>query len=192
MSPWIIKSSALLVACLMLMSFYLLTKPKTDYILSEAQLATRPDSIIEQMHVTEFSEQGKPMHILITPRLTHYSKIDRSDLQHPKVTILQKDQAPWEIQALSGQTDYGIAQITLHDDVQLRQAADDQRPATTITTSRLVYYPAIQVAQTDQPIEFRQGGVQVKSVGMIADLEQDVVELLQDAWGRFDAHSPNS
>lgn len=192
MNSWVIKSSLMLITSLMILSVYFVTKPKTKDSLSPAQLAVRPDSIIEHMRVTEFSAAGTPMHILITPQLTHYSNLDRSDLQQPKVTIMQEDQTPWEIQAMFGQTDHGIAQITLYDQVQLYQAADEDRPSSLMTTSKLIYYPNLQLAQTDAPIEFKQTGLHVKSIGMIADLERDTVELLQAAWGRFDAHSPNS
>jgi lipopolysaccharide export system protein LptC len=185
MNHWIIKSALALITGLMLLSLYLITKPDNHLLLSEAELASTPDAIIEHMHVVEFTHDGHISSILITPLLKHYPFNDRSELQSPQVTVFQEQQPPWEITADFGQADDGIAQITLYDNVRLHQAAEDTQKTTTITTSKLIYHPALQLAQTDQPIELQQPGMFIESVGMFADLETQVIELLHQVRGQL-------
>jgi lipopolysaccharide export system protein LptC len=185
MNHWIIKSALALITGLMLLSLYLITKPDNHLSLSAAELASTPDIIVEHMHVVEFTQEGDIRSILTTPLLKHYPFNDRSELQSPQVTVFQEQQAPWEITADFGQSDEGAAQITLYDNVRLYQAAQDTQKTTTITTSKLIYHPALQLAQTDRPIELRQPGMLVESVGMFADLDAQVIELLHQVRGQL-------
>lgn len=164
-------------------------KSQTTNLPDPKQLDHLPDAVITNMHVTSFNEAGQRVYIITTPQLEHYSQGNRSYLSNPRLTLLKAPEEPWQIRSDYARTENGTEVITLWDNVVLHQAGGLENVESTITTTELTYYPKEQIASTDQPITLQQPGVTINAIGMLAYIEEEIVELLSDAQGQYETTS---
>ena len=162
------------------------------YVQSESQPLTvtqstdhRPDAQGINVTVKQFNTDGQLSSRMQTSRMTHYAENDTTYFVKPHLVVYRPPQAPWTIQSLQGRAENGDEKITLWQQVKIQQPASKQKVATTITTERISYFPNKKFVTTDKPITMRQPGLEVKSVGMNAYVDQGRVDLLSKAQARY-------
>lgn len=163
--------------------------PAKPVNLSEQELTTRPDAIIDRIQLIKYDKSGKPIQQLSAKRLVHVPEGDTSYFTSPIAIVQQEQQAPWHISAKHARADKGSEVLTLTDDVRLQQQHGQK--LTTINTQLLRYYPEKRLAKTDQTITLQQPGVNIRSQGMTAYLDQERV-LLTKARGYYDPKQADS
>ena len=137
-----------------------------------------PDSFIDGVDLSSLDAQGRLKHRLRAVRMLHYPDDDSSELSQPYLELYRAAQPPWQVNAKHGWLSAGGAEVLLEEQVKIeRAAAPGVRPAR-FDTSRLRAFPDRDYAETAAPVRYRSAGLDVKSVGMRAYLEQGRVELL--------------
>lgn len=156
------------------------------YVLDKQTLNHMPDIIANQVHLTQYDEQGRIKHDMLSKTMTHQPFDDRYLFISPKINIASdNDQSsPWQITAQKAISLQGGALIELVDSVHLYQKIDGNK-FNDIITEQLFYQPNKKLAYTNKPIEFKQPGTTIKAIGMQAELESKHVRLLKQAQGAF-------
>ncbi len=156
-----------------------------QYLLDKQTLNHMPDIIAQQIHLTQFDENGRIKHDMVSTKMTHQPANDRYTFISPKILIIGDNQnAPWRITAKKALSYNSAELIELVDNVHLYQHIDYKK-FNDIITEQLYYKPNLKLAYTDKPIEFNQPGANIKAVGMKAKLDSKQVRLLSRAQGAF-------
>ena len=157
----------------------------TQYSLDRQTLSHMPDVIAQQVHLTQYDENGRVKHDMISNKMIHQQADDRYVFMSPKILIIgDKQTAPWKITAKRALSLNGSELIELIDTVHLYQRIDGNK-FNEIITNQLYYKPTQKLAYTDKPIEFNQPGTKIKAIGMRANLDKKQVRLLSQAQGAF-------
>lgn len=143
------------------------------------------DFYIYNMTSLQFDKNGKLSDKITSPKVTHYPKNNTSYLQQPLIYAQRNQQGAWHIKSDQGKAENGSDVVTLWGNVNLHQEASKENGTTTITTSKLTYYPKKKFAETHKAIQISQPGTVLNSVGMQAYLDQGRVKLLSRARGQY-------
>ena len=153
--------------------------------LDEKVLTHTVDTIINDLVVKEYNDDGLLINSLQSSHVKHTPFEDKHWFKNPYIHITQKDEAPWVIQAHEAVSYDGGKKMILNDDVRIKQTSH-QDQISTITTSQLTYYPKEKIAISDQHVLFEQKGTKVESQGIKAWLSEKRVKLLSQARGKYD------
>lgn len=137
-----------------------------------------PDSFIDGVDLSSLDANGQLKHRLRATRMLHYPDDDSATLSQPYLEIYRPVGPPWQVNAEHGWISRGGAEVLLEDQVKIERHAAQGIHATRFDTSKLRAFPDRDYAETDAPIRYRSAGLEVKSVGMRAYLEQGRIELL--------------
>lgn len=140
-----------------------------------------PDAFMVNAAYVSFDVTGKVHNQITMTKMTHLPANDMSEFTKPKIVIYDKDDQPWNIIADNGESQAGIEEVHLSNNVKVHQDAGKNNREITITTSHLTIFPQERIAITDQPITIIQPGEVINSVGLHADLKKSEVELLSKA-----------
>ena len=150
-----------------------------------AQPTALPDAYMEGVVATIMNKQGNVIMKIVTPKVVHYSDLDRAQFTNPQLTIYRRSPQPWYVTSLHASTTNGLDKIDFWDNVVIHHAADHNNPATLIKTTRLLVHPIEQTAETNEPITLIQPNIVVNGVGMFADMNTGYVKLLKEARGEY-------
>lgn len=160
---------------------------------SSSTTANSPDAFMINATYLRTDINGNPRSRIHVSKMIHYQANDMSDFSNPEIFLYDTNHAPWHITATYGQSQSGIQQVHLWDNVVIHQAAGANNSEMNITTSSLIIFPETESASTDQPITITQPGAVVNSVGLRANLHKGEVQLLSRAHGVYTpAEVPNS
>jgi lipopolysaccharide export system protein LptC len=140
---------------------------------------------MEGVTSTIMNPQGRISMKIVTPKVIHFSSLDRAEFTDPQLTIYRKSPQPWYVTSIHAKTTNGLDKIDFWDDVTIHHSADHNNPATLIKTTRLSVHPNEQTADTDQPITLVQPNIIVKGIGMLADMNSGDVKLLKESRGEY-------
>lgn len=166
------------IAAAALFSSWLYHQSTLQKAASDARQRHDPDAYITDFDLSTLDAQGQLKHRLWAQRMLHYPDDDSTELSAPYMELYRPDKPTWKLRAERGWVSRGGNEIRLRDQVEIhRPAALGLRPAD-ITTSKLDAFPERDLVETDAEITYRSTGLEVKSVGMRAYLDQGRVELL--------------
>ncbi len=148
-----------------------------------------PDAFMENVTATIMDKYGKPKMKIVTPKMTHFTENDTTQLASPELTLYRKSPTPWYITADHATATQGADLIHFQKDVMIHHAADTDHPATLIKTPSLTVHPNDQTAETDELITMTQPNTLIKAVGMRANMNTGDIKLLSQAKGEY---VPNS
>ncbi|GGI81035.1 LPS export ABC transporter periplasmic protein LptC [Legionella impletisoli] len=154
--------------------------------LDENTLSNTVDTIIQDLTLSQYNEEGKRINFLKTPLMHHIPKDNKHWLKTPYIVVTQENQTPWEIKALEATSLYGGDKITLSKHVVLHQASSEKTPESTLKTEEIIYFPKKKLATTKKSVTFEQPGNIVQSEGMKAYLAEKRVKLLGNARGKYE------
>jgi lipopolysaccharide export system protein LptC len=147
------------------------------------------DSYMEEVSAIMFSKEGSPTLKVVTPRMVHYPENNTTDITKPRVTIFRKSPEPWFIDADFAKATNGMQSILFWSQVNIHHLADNENPATSLSTDTLTIFPSKQTAATSDAVTFVQPDTIVHAIGMLADMDAGTVKLLSQAQGEYDPAS---
>lgn len=171
---WAVLSSSVLFFCI---GHWIQQAKKITHRLDHYALEQSPNFTIHHLQYRQFNAQGTLTHLLMAPKMHHIPKNDMHVFTRPHLSVTEPHQDPWEIQA-----DYGTAvskgqTITLDQHVQINQHKPNEE--TVLNTEHLIYYPKEKKATTSDKVVVTQGDSHIQSQGMVANLADNHIHLLQ-------------
>lgn len=143
-------------------------------------------SFMTNVHATAYDKLGHVKDVLVSPRVTHLYKDNTTLADHPYVTATAKSGPPWQIHAEHGKLLNGKEEVQLWGNVNITQPAGIGSQNTTLLTSKITYYPQRKFAETDQPVTIMQPGTVIHGIGMTADLNKGLINILHHTQGQYD------
>ncbi len=147
------------------------------------------DYFLTGVDSTHFGLDAQPRYRLRATRATHYPDPDFAILEAPDVVIFQEEAPPWYITAQSARIDNDPEddrdRVRLDRDVVLTHR-DPSGETLNIHTESLTLYPALRKAMTDLPVRIVSSKAEINSLGMVADINDNTVELLANVRGRYE------
>lgn len=137
-----------------------------------------PDGIMENFSATKMDMQGLPSFLLSARQLKHYPDHDTTELDMPRMTMLNIARPTVHIQSLRGNISSQGNEVMLHDDVRVSREAAGTQPAMTLRTEYLRVLPNKEWADTDRAVTMVNDGNTVRATGMEMDNKARVLKLL--------------
>ena len=126
----------------------------------------------------KFDEQGQLTFVLNTNRGQYFKNQNKFVMDEPRMKANGNTSAqpPWRLSANTGVIFSHGERIVLRGKVHAWQQAPTGN--TDLNTSLLTYYPDSNVAETKRKVTMTSPGTRITGVGMKADLEQQLFQLL--------------
>lgn len=159
---------------------------KIKFTLDNETLSTTADTIITNLSVKQFNEQGILINVLTTPFMEHIPKGDVHLLQNPHIVVAQDDAPSWDIRSLKAKAFDGGSRITFTDQVVVHQNQGNKTEESTLKTEEVTYYPKEKKATSKLLVTYERPGNLIQSKGMNAFLDEKRIELLHQARGHYD------
>lgn len=140
-----------------------------------------PEMYINQPRWTLFDAQGRPSRQLHARRLEQWAGEGAARLIQPRLTINDRQQRHWRIQAKSGWIYPQERPVLLEQEVVMQQAPENS--GLILETTQLRIDPGKDTVETDAAVVLRTGSWHFTSTGMRADLGQQQLELLTQVRG---------
>lgn len=190
-SPRFLGLSALLLCLLLLAIFIGLKRVITRPTTTQLEKAI-PDFFAKNFLIVQTNENGLPKNILRSSYAEHYPKTEMIYFSTPSVTVYPNAGALWQISAQHGKT-WGkhIDKIYLWEEVIISRPKDKNIRFSTLTTTEIYYYPPTKIAYTDKPVTITQPGTLVKSIGLQANFNTGIINLLSQARGHYVPKEPH-
>jgi lipopolysaccharide export system protein LptC len=169
-----------LLAAIGLTSWLIIATNQPQYSIKPTS-SNQIDTLVENVIATTFDKSGKPVLTVTTPKMTHYTTEDITEMTTPAVSISKDPQHIWNINSKSAQIIGNVIKIVFHGDVVVKHLGDEEHPVTTLYTSSLTVLPKEQLAETSEAILIAQPAAKIYGVGMHANLEEGTIQLLSNA-----------
>ena len=176
-----ISLTALLAA--VVVSYGIFVGQPDDVGLTPGTQRTQPGYYLENAIVTDMTAEGTPGVRLAAERIQQIPEDNSIALTNVQVDYLALREQRWRLTADAGIVPAGSTTITFSGDVTLE--SEDQPHAAVIHTDTLSIDTRSSVASTAAPVSIEVSGHRVHARGMIADLEENRVELESNVNGRF-------
>lgn len=150
---------------------------------TQVQTLPRADSYMRDTTTMKYSPQGFAAYRLEAESSLYFSREDRFEFTAPELTAVRDggDRSPWHLTALTANTSKGGEQVILDGEVHAWQQVKSGRNE--MTTTRLTFNPQRNLAQTDAKVELRTPSGQTTGVGLKADFEAGIYQLLSQVRG---------
>lgn len=140
-----------------------------------------PDSFLVSATYSKMDERGMVRQIIYTPSLVHYQSQDSAVFEKPSAILnLNSKEMPWKISADNGSSRNGLETIRLIGNVVIKQPLGKKNKVTMITTEELTIYFNKKYVETDKPVMIEQPGITAKSLGINANFNTKVINLLSN------------
>lgn len=127
-----------------------------------------PDFIAHDITVTRFDNSGKAQYKVFAKNIEHFSD-GHATAKQPEYYSLKTDEAQITARSDSGEMVSGGEIFHFYDNVDIRQAADKDKPASRLETSQMDAYPDDDVYSSDKPVKLTRGTDVSRGVGMDYD-----------------------
>lgn len=145
--------------------------------LDDKTLSQSADTVITNLTVRRFDEQGKLINYLKTPQLQHIPAENTNLLKTPDIMVVQPGQPAWQIRSDHARAIHGGETIIFIKNVVIHQNKGEHSQESTMKTEELTYFPKEKLATTELAVSFEQPGSIVHSQGMKAYLADKRVQL---------------
>lgn len=146
-----------------------------------------PDFFMTNAVYVKFDQDGHISNQFYTSKITHFTTQNNYIFDNPNMKIYNANEAPWNITATKGRSEWGKSKIYLWDNVRVTQTSGTNNADFDITTTALSVYPNIKYAETNEPITIMQSGSIAKAIGAKADFKAGVVNLLSNVECQYQA-----
>ncbi|MEM9243931.1 MAG: LPS export ABC transporter periplasmic protein LptC [Pseudomonadota bacterium] len=136
--------------------------------------------------VKSFDKQGNLKGTISSPQIQHYNANNKMLATTPHITSPAKSGPDWQITAQHGETLKGNQITRLWGDVKIFQPPGKNSNNIKLLTSELTYYSQQNIAKTDQPVTIIQPGTVIHGIGMIANMNTNVIQLLKQTSEKHD------
>ncbi len=149
-----------------------------------------PYAVIEDAHSKHFDSEGKLSYEFIATTLRHFrldlrrvSENDYTNLESPKLTLHTDDGDPWYVTAEQGELSERGTLLKLWPNVRIWQEDSSGQQLTELTTTHLEIRPREKIISTDAEVSISSPQGRLDAKGMIVDLENKRIELLNRVRG---------
>jgi lipopolysaccharide export system protein LptC len=178
--------SLVVLAVLALLSGYLAQRAEPPPDRPVFVDSARPDWFMDDFVATEMDATGRPKHRLEGTRMRHFPRDDSTDLSVPYVVFYRDGEPPWTVAAQRGWVSSEGRVILLNDAVHIHRDAAPGVRAVDVETDELLLRPDEEYAETDAPIRVRTADSLTTGVGVRVYLQEERVEVLSQARGRYE------
>ncbi len=156
-----------LLVLLCALSYWYSVKAELDSIVHLSDLES-PDFIAHNVTITKFDKDGKAKAKVFATELKHYSD-GHADAVLPEYASLNPNEPQVTARSDTAKMVDGGALIHFFGNVDIRQAAHGDEPASRLVTSQLDAYPDTEEYRSDKPVTLTRGGDSSNGVGMDYD-----------------------
>ena len=156
-----------LLVLLCALSYWYSVKAELDSIVHLSDLES-PDFIAHNVTITKFDKDGKAKAKVFATELKHYSD-GHADAVLPEYASLNPNEPQVTARSDTAKMVDGGALIHFFGNVDIRQAAHGEEPASRLVTSQLDAYPDTEEYRSDKPVTLTRGGDSSNGVGMDYD-----------------------
>ncbi len=184
----IIGMILILAACLSTALMLHYNKEKHSGSLKKKQQKD-PNLIVLNASFRNYNSNGLVSSFMSAPKVIHYPEKNTTVMVKPKLKVYTKKRIPWYIDADNGLANKGNKVITLWGHVTMHQPGQAGSPKTTITTSKITFYPKRSYADTDQLVTIVRPGTKLQSKGMTVNFKTGVLTTKSQTRGTYDVNS---
>ncbi|HSN72486.1 MAG TPA: LPS export ABC transporter periplasmic protein LptC [Steroidobacteraceae bacterium] len=157
-------------------------QPRDDGIMGGAE-REQPGYYLKDAVILDTSPDGSPAVRLAARRIEQNPSEQSIALEEVTVDYLALEDQHWRLTADTGVVPSGSQTITFVGNVTLE--SQEQPQSAVIRTETLSVDTVNSIASTAAPVSIEIGGHSVNAQGMVADLEDNRVQLESDVHGRF-------
>jgi lipopolysaccharide export system protein LptC len=126
------------------------------------------DYYLRGLDIVRMTAEGVPAHRLVADDLRHFTDDDTTELANPHLTVFQREEPPWEINAETAWVSADGSLILLSGAVLIDRAAGKATRAMRIETRDLRVQPDQDYAETDEKVRVTSDPDWLDAVGMQA------------------------
>lgn len=161
-----------------------------DMLIKPAEVRPRasdaPIYFFEDFTMRVMDTEGHPAYVLAGKNLFSYRDDDvDARIDAPQMAIDTKSQPGWDVTARSGQVAQSGDLVQLRGDVVLVQDGADTESPLRIETQILDFDTRQSIASTEAAVNITAPQWNVRSLGMHAQFERGLVDLLADVHARY-------
>lgn len=146
----------LLLAALCAISYWYSVKATLESVPHLSNIEA-PDFTATGVAMTKFDTQGKAKSKIFASEIEHYSD-GSAKAKNPEYFSLNPTEPQITARADRASMEEGGAIVHFYDNVDIRQAADGDKPASRMETSRLDAYPDTDTYRSDEEVKLTRGG----------------------------------
>lgn len=150
-----------------------------------------PDFIAHDITVTKFDNAGGAQYKVFAKRIDHYSD-GHATAELPEYYSLNPAEPQVTARSDSGEMVSGGEILHFYNNVDIRQQAHDDKPASRLETSQLDAYPDDDVYSSDKPVTLTRGSDVSKGIGMDYDNVERTFKLRSRVQSEFMPRSVQS
>ncbi len=144
-----------------------------------------PDMYMAKVQEKQMDGSGAIKSLIKSKNWEYYKDKKESYLSSPHIKYYKPCDAPWNMTAKSAVIEDKEV-IYMQGDVKMHQPSNNHRTETTITTSEVTVYPQKKYAITHKPVNLKQQGMSMRSIGAKFFYKENKLELLSHARGQYD------
>jgi lipopolysaccharide export system protein LptC len=148
-----------------------------------------PDGIMDNFSAIKMDIQGVPRELLLAKQLRHYPDHDTTELDRPKLTMLNVAHPPVHVNSVSGMVSSSGDEVVFKGDVVVMREPEGDQSAMTLRTEYLRVLPNQDSASTDKAVTMVDAHNTIHAVGMEMDNKTRIMKLLSQVRSE---HLPNA
>ncbi len=148
-----------------------------------------PDGIMDNFSAVKMDMQGAPSTLLSAKQLRHYPDHDTTELELPRLTMLNVEHPPVHVKAARGNISSRGDEVVFQDNVVVVRESAGTQSAMTLRTEYLRVLPNKDWANTDKPVTLVDASNTIHAVGMEMDNKTRILKLLSQVRSE---HLPNA
>lgn len=159
-------------------TYWLNQQAQPDPDLPTSTLRHDPDAIVDGFSATNLNKAGSPSFILHADKMMHYSDDDSTELDEPRITLLDENNLPLYASAKTGNISSKGDEVILSGGVTVQRGASSGRNAMNLETEYLRVLPEQGLLNTDKAIELTEIDSVIKAVGLELNNNTRTLQLL--------------
>ena len=150
----------------------------SEITIEETQLNPHePQYTMKTIIGKRFDEQGLLQEQLTSKQAWQLPNSDEVVFQNPDLQLFKQGEQIYHVQSQEARYNTQSRQVEFENDVVLTKAADDNRPAGIVQTSRLTVNTITEQAFSDTPVNYRYGESHGTAGGFTYDHQQGLLNL---------------
>lgn len=158
--------------------YWLNNQVQQEVIAAANNLRHDPDGIMDNFNATTMSMQGVPRSLLSAKQLRHYPDHDSTELELPRLTMLNPERPPVHVEGVRGNVSSRGDEVLFHGNVKVLREPVGVQSAMILRTEYLRVLPNKDWADTDQPVTLLDAYTTVHAIGMEMDNKARTLKLL--------------
>ncbi|BAU58544.1 uncharacterized protein YrbK clustered with lipopolysaccharide transporters [Halorhodospira halochloris] len=174
------------VVLTILVGIFLTHDAPEEELPAEPEEVERADYFLAEFAIHHHDEQGKMRSILRGKQGEHFPVSQTIQIDQPHWQAESTDGSIWFANSPFGSFKRDTQVIILHEDVDIRRQADEQRPPLDIVTRELFINIDNHQAMTEERVVATDPWGSAEGIGMTLDYYRDRLQLHNQAKGRYE------